>query len=155
MSHVKYRERVTPSVWMYLAGALVIPAVIVVFLPINVIVGVILGVAIYAGYLAMLLAGSPVIEVTATTLRVGSAQIPLRFVGTASANDSREQARAAAGPGLDARAWTTLRGWVSTSARVNITDTRDPIPYWLFSTRHPREFVRALEDAVAALPTRA
>ena len=139
---------------MYLVGALIVPAVILVFLPINGWVGVILGVALYGGYIAFLLSGSPVIEVSDSTLRVGAAQIPLRHVGKVTPFDTAQSARAAAGPELDARAWTSLRGWVRTSIRVDITDERDPIPYWLFSTRQPRELAKALDAAVAQLPKR-
>ncbi|MFD2758965.1 DUF3093 domain-containing protein [Gulosibacter faecalis] len=149
-----YRERVSPSIWMYVVGALLVPAMIVVFLPINIFVGIILGLALFGGYLAILVSGSPTIEITDTTLRVGGARIPLRYVGRATANTTPDAARQAAGPGLDARAWTTLRGWVRTSVRVDITDDRDPIPYWLFSTRHPRELVERLDAAVAQLPKR-
>lgn len=139
---------------MYIAGVLIVPAMIVVFLPINSLVGVILGVALYGGYVAFLVSGSPVIEVSDSTLRVGAAQIPLRYVGQITANETVQAARQAAGPGLDARAWTSLRGWVRTSVRVEITDERDPIPYWLFSTRRPQELAKALETAVAQLPKR-
>ncbi|MGO2111963.1 MAG: DUF3093 family protein, partial [Pseudoclavibacter sp.] len=46
----------------------------------------------------------------------------------------------------DARAWLCLRGWSGTSARVEVIDESDPVPYWLFSTRHP-DAVRAAIDA--------
>ncbi|WP_282851559.1 DUF3093 domain-containing protein [Gulosibacter sediminis] len=151
---MNYRERVSPSLSMYIAGALIVPAMIVVFLPINTLVGVILGIALYGGYVAFLVSSSPVIEVSDATLRVGAAQIPLRHVGAVTANETVPAARHAAGPGLDARAWTSLRGWVRTSVRVEIPDERDPIPYWLFSTRRPKELAKALDAAVAQLPKR-
>lgn len=145
-----YRERVSPSVWVYIAGAMIIPAVFVVFMPINMLVGGILGVALYAGYVIALYTGSPTIEVSKTVLRVGSAQVPLQHVGSAYAHVSADEARAQAGPRLDARAWTCLRGWVSTSARVEIVDEHDPIPYWLFSTKHPEQVVAAIKEATSA-----
>lgn len=141
-----YRERVAPSVWMYLVGALIIPAVIAVFVPINIAVGIILGIALFAGYCASLYSGSPVIQVDERMLRVGSARVPLNHVGSVTANDQPEQARIAAGPELDARAWICLRGWVNTNAKIEIVDDRDPIPYWLVSTRDPK----ALAEAVAS-----
>lgn len=144
-----YRERVTPPVSVILAGALIVPAVILVFAPISFWVGVILGLVAFGGYCVFLFTGSPVIEVDAATLRVGSARVPLHHVGSGTAYTDRESARAAAGPGLDARAWTCLRGWVPTSAAVDITDAKDPIPYWLFSTRHPDEVIAAIRKAKA------
>ena len=141
----------TPSWTTFLAGALIIPAVLVVFWPINLLVGVILAVVSFAGFCVLVLNGSPIIEVDATTLRVGSARIPLRHVGTATAYGEREAARQAAGPGLDARAWTCLRGWVATSVRADVDDPNDPIPYWLFSSRDPAAVVAAIETARARL----
>lgn len=146
----RYHERVWPSAWMFIAGLLMIPAVILVFLPINVLVGVILAVALYAGYVALLVAGAPTIEVTNDQLQVGSARIPLRYTGAVDTFATRETARAAAGPNLDARAWLCLRGWVPTSASVTIADTNDPVPYWLFSTRHPDAVRAAIESARAS-----
>lgn len=142
-----YRERVAPSIWVYIGGALIVPAVLIVFMPINVLVGIILAIALYAGYCIALFNGSPIIEVTNTTLRVGSARVPVRYLGAAEAFSAPEAARHQAGPGLDARAWTCLRGWSKTSARVTITDEHDPIPYWLFSTRHPKDVVKAIGQA--------
>lgn len=147
-----YRERVSPSIWVYAAGVMIIPAVFVVFMPINMLVGAILGLALYGGYLIALYTGSPIIEVDRTTLRVGSAQVPLQHVGEAYAHPTVEEARLQAGPKLDARAWTCLRGWCGTSARVEIADDNDPIPYWLFSTRHPEAVVAAIREARSQLP---
>lgn len=146
-----YRERVTPSWTVYLAGALIVPAVLAVFWPINLMVGVILAVVSFAGFCVLMVNGSPIIEVDASTLRVGSARVPLRYVGAATAYADREAARVAAGPELDARAWTCLRGWVPTSVRAQIDDANDPIPYWLFSTRNPEAVVAAIETARARL----
>ena len=146
-----YRERVTPSWTVFLAGALIVPAVLIVFWPINFMVGVILAIVSFAGFCVLMINGSPIIEVDATTLRVGSARIPLRHLGATAAYADRESARQAAGPRLDARAWTCLRGWVPTSARVDVDDPNDPIPYWLFSTRDPAAVVAAVESARARL----
>ena len=149
MRGVIYRERVTPPPSVLLIGALIIPAVILVFAPINFIVGVILGLVAFAGYCVFLYTGSPVIEVDANTLRVGSARVPLRHLGAVTTYTDRDAARAAAGPNLDARAWICMRGWVPTSAAVEITDPNDPIPYWLFSTRDPKAVAEAIRKAKA------
>lgn len=142
-----YCERVAPSLWMYLIGMLAIPAVIAVFIPINILVGVILGVAIFAGYCASLYGGSPIIEVTDKMLHVGSARVPISMIGEVVANENKADARLAAGPGLDARAWICLRGWVTTNAKIEIDDDRDPIPYWLVSTRDPKALANAIASA--------
>ncbi|GGA57804.1 hypothetical protein GCM10011490_04580 [Pseudoclavibacter endophyticus] len=149
----RYHERVWPSAWMFIAALLVIPATVLVFLRINVWVGVFLGIAIYAGYVALLIVASPVVEVSNRQLRVGSARIPLTVTGDVTAYSTREAARVAAGPDLDARAWLCLRGWAPTSARVDVTDPVDPVPYWLFSTRNP-DAVRAAIEAARATQAR-
>lgn len=128
-----------------------IPAILVVFWPINVTVGIILAIACYLGICLMLWLSSPIIEIDSTTLRVGSARVPLRYVGEVTAYLDPGLARLAAGPELDARAWICLRGWTPLSARVEITDPRDPVPYWLFSTRRPAELQRELERAAKAV----
>ncbi|RRJ88830.1 DUF3093 domain-containing protein [Gulosibacter macacae] len=148
---VTYRERVTPGWLTFLAAAMIVPAVIVVFLPINPIVGIILAIVSFAGLCLFLYNGSPIIEVDAKTLRVGSARVPLRDLGELEAFTDRAAAREQAGPKLDARAWTCLRGWAPQSARVEITDEHDPIPYWLFSTRDPEAVVAAIRSAKARL----
>jgi hypothetical protein len=51
-------------VWFFLATALVIPASLVVFLPINAAVGIALAVLLYAGCVAWLVAASSVLTVT-------------------------------------------------------------------------------------------
>ncbi len=133
---------------------MVIPAVLIVFWPINATVGIILAVACYLGICLMLWLSSPVIEIDSTTLRVGSARVPLRHIGDVTAYADRDRARMAAGPELDARAWTCLRGWAPLSVRVEISDPLDPVPYWLFSTRRPVELQRELKRAAAAVQQR-
>lgn len=140
-----YHERLWPTPWWYLAGLPILPAVALVFAPLNLPVGVILACACYGGYLALLFAGSTRIEVGETQLRVGSARIPLVFTGRTVCHEDRDAARRAAGPELDARAWICLRGWVRTSVRIEIVDDNDPTPYWLVSTRDPRALADAIE----------
>lgn len=142
-----YRERLWPSAWIYISGLLVIPALALVFLRINLAVGILLGAVIYVAYIAILMWSAPIIEITDRLLTVGGARIPVALTGRVDVNDTRDAARLAAGTRLDARAWLCLRGWVPTSASVEITDADDPIPYWLFSTRNPRDVAEALERA--------
>lgn len=144
---IVYRERLWPSAWTFLAALLIVPAAIFVFAPINVAVGVILAIAVYLGICALLVWAALVLEVTPSEIRVGSARISPVFIGGTHPYATREAARAAAGPGLDARAWLCLRGWVPTSVRIDLDDPRDPCPYWLVSTREPAAFAAAIESA--------
>lgn len=140
-----YRERLWAAPWLFVATALVIPASLIVFAPINMLAGIICAVVLYAGCVAGLIAGSPTIEVTSGELRAGKAHIERRYLGQAVGFDGTE-ATLQRGRLLDARAWLLIRGWASAVVRVPILDEDDPAPYWLLSTRRPSELTRALND---------
>ena len=144
-----YREKLWPAAWLYLATALVIPASILVFTPINLWVGIAVAVVLYGACIAALIIGAPVIEVTSTEFIAGRARLPLPLVGTA-AGFSGLEARDERGPKLDARAWLLIRGWIDPVVKVDVTDAADPAPYWLVSTRHPESVVAALQAATSA-----
>ena len=141
-----FRERVWPAPWLFIATALVMPASLLVFLPIaggGIGVGIVVAIVLYAGCVGLLLLGSPLVEVTDTELVAGKARLPRSAIGAAEAF-TREDARAQRGTELDARAWLAIRGWVDPVVKVTLDDPRDPAPYWLISTRRPRELVEAL-----------
>ncbi len=141
-----YRERLWPSPWLFIATALVIPASLLVFLPINLGVGIATAVILYGGCVVLLLQAAPVVAVEDGRLRAGRAQVPVELIGEAEAFRG-EEARQERGPRLDARAWLLIRGWVDPVVRLRIDDAADPVPYWLISTRHPDELLSALESA--------
>ncbi|MBC7723216.1 MAG: DUF3093 domain-containing protein [Burkholderiaceae bacterium] len=141
-----YRERLWPSLWVFIATALVMPASLLVFLPINTLVGYIVAVALYAACVGLLVATSPSIAVTGTHVIAGRARLPLAFAGVAEAFTG-EQATLERGQRLDARAWLVIRGWISPVVKVPVTDPADPAPYWLISTRKPDEFAGAIAAA--------
>lgn len=138
-----FRERLWPAWWVFLATALVIPASLLVFLPISPTAGIAVAIGLYGAIVVALLATTPVIEVTDGMLRVGRARIERSFVGAATAHTGAD-AVAERGTRLDARAWLVLRGWISGVVRIEIADDADPTPYWLVSTRHPEELAAAL-----------
>lgn len=144
-----YRERVWPSPWIYVSTSLVIPASLIVFLPINFMAGVIVAIVLYASCVAILIATAPKIAVTGEHFVAGRAKLPLRFVGTVEFFRG-EEATLARGRQLDSRAWLLIRGWVDPVVRVEVLDKNDPTPYWVVSTRHPEELVAAIATARAA-----
>jgi hypothetical protein len=144
----KYRERLWASPWVFIATALVIPASILVFLPINRVAGIVVAVVLYAAILGLLAIGSPTIQVTETALVAGRAQVPLHFVGSVTAFRD-DEASLQRGQKLDARAWLLIRGWVSPIVRVEIIDPDDPTPYWIVSSRTPEALAGAIEGAKA------
>ncbi|NQX14313.1 DUF3093 domain-containing protein [Rathayibacter sp. VKM Ac-2857] len=140
-----YRERLWPAPWLFVSTALVIPASILVFAPINLFAGVVVALVLYGGTVATLLATSPTIEVVDGELWAGRAHIPLELVGDAVAFTG-ERAFAQRGPRLDARAFLVIRGWVRDVVRVPIEDPADPTPYWLLSSRRPNDVVAAIRE---------
>lgn len=144
-----YRERLWAAPWLFISTALVIPASLLVFLPINQTVGIIVAIVLYLGCVAGLLLGSPAIAVTDTEFIAGKARLPISIVGEVSgysAMDARDQR----GPQLDARAWLLIRGWIDPVVKVQVLDADDPTPYWIVSTRRPAEVIDAVHKAKAA-----
>ena len=111
-----YREKLWPAPWLFISTALVIPASLLVFLPINQTVGIVVAIVLYLGCLGLLILASPVIEVTGTDLVAGKARIPIAAIGEATAHHG-ESARMERGQRLDARAWLLIRGWVDPVVR--------------------------------------
>jgi Protein of unknown function (DUF3093) len=141
-----YRERLVPGPWIYIMTALVIPAALLVFLPINVFVGVVVSLVMYIVAVIVLTVTSPVIEVTDTEFIAGRARLPLANVGEVTGY-SKTEASLQRGRLLDARAWLVIRGWVDPVVKVEVLDDRDPAPYWLVSTRQPDAVISAVSEA--------
>lgn len=141
-----YRERLWATPWLFISTILVVPAVMLVFAPINFAVGVVLAIVFYAAIVIALLATAPVIRVTAAELTAGNAKIPLEFIGEPR-GFTGEEATMERGQRLDARAWLLIRGWIKPVVKVPVLDVDDPAPYWLISTRNPDQLVRVLDEA--------
>ncbi|GAA3746136.1 DUF3093 domain-containing protein [Leifsonia bigeumensis] len=144
-----YREKLWASAWVFLSMALVIPASLLVFWPIDVTTGIVVAIVLYAGCCGILVLASPVIAVTDREFTAGRARLPLEFAGEATAYREPE-ATAQRGVDLDARAWLLIRGWVGPVVRIELTDPEDPTPYWLVSTRRPDALLAAFESAKAS-----
>lgn len=141
-----YRERLWATPWLFISTLLVIPAVMLVFAPINFVIGVVLAIGIYVAWAIFLVATAPVIRVTREELIAGNARIPLTLTGDATAYRS-DEATLQRGRLLDARAWLLIRGWIKPVVKVPVLDQDDPVPYWLLSTRNPDQLVRVLGEA--------
>lgn len=76
-------------------------------------------------------------------LRVGDAALPLRHTGRVDVVAKADKQQAL-GPDLDPAAFLMHRTWVGPVVRVEVTDPRDPTPYWVVSTRRPQALVAAL-----------
>ena len=141
-----YRERLWPAAWIGLVAALAIPASLLTFAPISVVVGGIVGVVLALGVVGIAVGTAPTITVHDGMLRAGSARVPLALVGETDVARG-DDARLARGQQLDARAHLVLRPDISPVLRVHLTDPDDPTPYWLLSTRRPEELAAAIAHA--------
>jgi hypothetical protein len=141
-----HRERLWPAPWLFVATALVIPASLLVFLPISVLAGVVVAIVLYAGVVATLVLTSPVIEVADGRLRAGRASIDLDQLGEPEGFRGAE-ATAERGTRLHARAYLVIRGWVDPVVKVPLLDASDPAPYWLLSTRTPERLIAAIRGS--------
>lgn len=147
---MEYTERLfVPLRWWVQATMLVATfwlalVVAVPLLAANLIVGTIA--ALVAA--AFLRFGAFRVEVADGELRAGRAHLPLTYVGEVLPLD-KEQTRLLAGRDANARAYLAMRPYVKRSVRVEITDPADPTPYWLVSTRRPRQLTAALAERLA------
>lgn len=75
--------------------------------------------------------------------RAGRAKIELYFLADVEVLD-QDRMREVSGPAADARAYLVLRPYVRGGVKIALCDPADPTPYWLVSSRRPRELAEAL-----------
>jgi hypothetical protein len=90
--------------------------------------------------------GSARLAVRDGVLYAGPAHISLDQLGPVTALDA-DETRRVHGVDADARAFLLTRPYLKRSVQVTVADPADPAPYWLLSTRHPRELAAALAGA--------
>lgn len=141
-----YRERLSPSLWLFGGAAVVAPMAALVFVQIDRTLSLAIGIVVAVVAVTLLVVLAPVVEVRGTTLRAGRAHIDARFLGDPVAL-SGEEARAARGRDLDPRGWYLIRGGIDGVVVVPITDADDPVTSWTISTRTPDRLAAAIERA--------
>ncbi len=141
-----YRERLTPSLWMLIGAAVCAPMAVLVFAPAGAVVALLAGVLVAAVIVTLLVASSPVVSVQDGVLRAGRAHIDVSLLGEPVVLTG-EDARAARGPQLSARAWHLLRGGIDGLLVVPVEDPDDPTPAWVISTRTPDRLAAAIRRA--------
>lgn len=139
---MRFRERLYPSVGIWLALSLSFPMLLLAAMPL----GLEVGIAVSAiGSVTLLLIAhfsSPVIEV-ADTMRAGRFNIPLEIMGEIQ-ELSKEDLNKILGVKADARAQLLIRAYVKSALKIELTDKEDPTPYLVISTRRPKELAVAL-----------
>ncbi|GAB3130466.1 DUF3093 domain-containing protein [Glaciibacter psychrotolerans] len=142
----QFREKLWPSPWVFIATALVIPACILVFVPISLLAGIITAIVFYGAIVLILVLTSPTVEVKDGILSAGHARISAEMLGEALPFEG-EDARAERSTRMDMRAWLLIRGWIAPVVRIPITDANDPAPYWIVSTRYPQKLAAAINGS--------
>ncbi|MCK3768092.1 DUF3093 domain-containing protein [Microbacterium aerolatum] len=148
-TRIRYRERLSPSLWMLVTAAVAAPMLALTFTPYGALPALLIGVAVAVLLITALIAGSPAIRVEGTVLRAGRAHIDARWLGEVT-ELSGEDARTARGSGLSARGWHLLRGGIDGVVVVQNTDPDDPVTSWTISTRTPDRLAAAIRDAESA-----
>ena len=141
-----YREKLSVPVWWWIIAAIaVITLFVITAVPVGYFAGVLVGgVALLLMVLFFLQYGAARVEVDGERLRAGRAVIGRTYLGTVEALTG-DDARRAFGRDCDPKAYLLLRPYVRGAVRVEITDPRDPAPYWVVATRHPDRLAAALE----------
>ena len=138
-----FRERLWPTIWLYIIFLLLIPGVLLMLMPLNMTLGFVLAPVVYLIIVGAITWTCPVVEVKDGHLRAGDAIIPLSDLGAVTQLD-RNQLTLTIGPRADARAFLVIRGWIHTAVKIENTDPKDPAPYWVITTRKPAELTAAI-----------
>ncbi|MEV7527509.1 DUF3093 domain-containing protein [Agrococcus sediminis] len=144
-----YRERLTPPWWLPLLLLLIVPAALLVFLPVDLGVGVGVAAVLYLGIVTALWVGAPVVEVRDGMLHAGRARIATALLGAPEALRG-DEARAAMRAEWDPASHHVISPWTRGLVRVAVDDESDPTPSWVMSSRRPERLAAAIDAARAS-----
>ncbi len=83
------------------------------------------------------------LEVDENEFRAGAAHIELKYLGQATALDSKAMGRLRTRD-ADPASHLNFRFWQSTGVKVEINDPRDQTPYWLITSKRNKELAEIL-----------
>ncbi|HVN12217.1 MAG TPA: DUF3093 domain-containing protein [Kineosporiaceae bacterium] len=144
-----YRERLWPAWWLWPLVVALGAGFGLVVAPYGAVPAVVVTVVMTGVLAVLLLSWTATVGLDGDLFVAGRARIPVRLLGTPEVLDAAGMQHAR-GPGLDARAYLCLRGWIGPGLRVPVVDPEDPVPYWLVSSRRPGELADALHCAGAS-----
>lgn len=144
MSNTTFREVIRPPLWLisflfFMLFSLVV-AIWAAFDNRTAIFAAL--VAVIAGAILIVISKEEIL-CDGKELRVGKAHIDYQYCGTVTVLNHSEFQRART-RGADPAAHLALLFWISEGVKVEITDSRDPTPYWLISTKRGNDLKRAL-----------
>ncbi|KQZ24993.1 DUF3093 domain-containing protein [Microbacterium sp. Root553] len=142
-TRTRYRERLSPSLWLLVTVALAGPMVALIAVPAGSTIALVAGAAVSALLVIAVIAVTPVVAVDGDVLSAGRAHIEVRHLGVPIALTA-EDARQARGPGLPARGWHLIRGGIDGLVVVPNIDPDDPVDTWTISTRTPDRLAAAI-----------
>ena len=99
-------------------------------------------------FLAGAILQSPQIRITARQIQVGLATIDISHIGRVE-NLNPVKLADARKSSSSKIAYFVLRPGIKSSVVLEIVDTKDPHPFWHFSTRRPEQIVRVLNELKA------
>jgi hypothetical protein len=111
-------------------------------LPFGTEIGITISVTGTIALFALVILTAPTISVSAELI-AGRMRIPLSVIGKTKPLNKLEL-RELIGPAADARAQLFIRGYVKSALKIEISDSSDPTPYVVISTRKPEQLAVAL-----------
>jgi hypothetical protein len=139
---VRYTERLWPSFGILLATSLSFPMLLLAALPFGTEIGITISVTGTIALFALVILTAPTISVSAELI-AGRMRIPLSVIGKTQPLNKLEL-RELIGAAADARAQLFIRGYVKSALKIEISDSSDPTPYVVISTRKPEQLAVAL-----------
>jgi len=145
---VAYRERLTTPWWWYVVALVVASllagefglsgADLTIWIPFGTLLPLSVAIVWWLGHSTLEIAGGE--------LRVRGAHLPLTYVSGVVALDAATLRRVVGREG-DPTAFVSIRPWIGPGVQLWLDDPDDPTPYWIVSSRHPQEVVRAVRAA--------
>jgi hypothetical protein len=150
----QYRERLSvPVLWWVLAAGFTLTMLLAIGLYLGPAWGIGAAGVSVAAAAVLFVRAALVIVIEPERIRIGRAEIDHRYISGCRALDA-EATQRRAGVEADARAHLVLRPYVATAVEITLADPADPVPYWLVSSRLPRQLAATLTTAVGRPATR-
>ena len=83
------------------------------------------------------------ISLNGQELRIGKAHIDVKYLGLVTVLDSPAM-RLLRTRDADPAAFLAIKFWISTGVKIEVTDPRDPTPYWLITSKRGEEIAALL-----------
>ncbi len=147
-----YRERLwVPASWWGIGLFFAVSFTTAVGFAVSPLVSAVAGLVTIAGIAgALAWYGSASVQVDDDGFTADGSVLEWQWLGEVQPLDSAATRRLL-GPDADRTAHLVTRGYIQTAVQVMVDDPADPHPYWLVSTRHPRELAAALAAARSSM----